>query len=206
MHLLTVTYVSIYFSILMHGVHSAAAPQPTSSPSALLARAQCAEDNCLRALRNHITSASSFCNTYATAVQTATDGFPTFVPTTCGPTRVSSACSCAVTKGPCATNAPAQVVQLPDFEMDTTSTSYDGPWNATDTAGHIFFIEGAAYEGTHVLQVERQPTLVSYPIKIIRRAWPSSLVPASMQIVDYLCSPFLLYSYMGLRCRSHGSV
>ncbi|MCJ1312611.1 Phosphatidylinositol 4-kinase type 2-beta [Agyrium rufum] len=142
---------------LLLGVCSAIpSPEPTSPPSAIIqARAACNEDNCLRALRNQITAASAFCNTYTSATtNTASTGFPTFVPTTCGPSRVSSACSCAVTKGPCATNAPTQVVQLPGFEKDGTApsfqpTNFDGPWNATDTASRIFFVEGDSYEGTH---------------------------------------------------------
>ena len=144
-----IPFLTLLFTPLLK-VSAAAAPSPTSPPSLVLPRAQCNEDNCLRALRNHITSASAFCNTYTTSTNTATAGFPTFVPTTCGPTRVSSACSCAITKGPCATNAPTQVVQLPGFEMDTTApsfhaTSYDGPWNATDTASRIFFVSGDGY-------------------------------------------------------------
>ena len=139
-------------------VSASPAPAPEVTPPALLIprAAQCNEDNCLRALRNHITSASEFCNTYTTSTNTAATDFPTYVPTTCGPTRVSSACSCAITKGPCATNAPTQVVQLPGFEMDPTapgfqSTNYDGPWNATDTASRIFFTTGDAWEGSHFL-------------------------------------------------------
>ena len=148
--------------ILLIGIHqlqvfASPSPAPTRvDPIKLNRRAQCSEDNCLRALRNHITSASQFCNTYTTSTNTASTGFPTYVPTTCGPTRVSSACSCAITKGPCATNAPTQVVQLPGFEKDSTapgfqSTNYDGPWNATDTASRIFFTTGDAWEGSHFL-------------------------------------------------------
>ncbi|KAJ7264549.1 hypothetical protein B0H12DRAFT_1230737 [Mycena haematopus] len=85
--------------------------------------ATCNGDNCLNALRAPaITSiALSFCNSY-------TDGYlygyaaptPTFVPTTCSPQRMSSACYCAdntgnptYTPAPCPTSG--QILENPSF-------------------------------------------------------------------------------------------
>ncbi|MCJ1242118.1 hypothetical protein MMC14_010125, partial [Varicellaria rhodocarpa] len=76
------------------------APALVSSSVALPAaekRALCNADNCLNALKNHAASASAYCTSYTTSVQTATTGFPTYIPQTCGPSRVSSACSCLAT-------------------------------------------------------------------------------------------------------------
>ncbi|MCJ1244144.1 Phosphatidylinositol 4-kinase type 2-beta [Trapelia coarctata] len=55
----------------------------------------CNHDNCYRALAGHSASASAFCATYTTAVQTATTAFPIYAtPCSSTPARISSACSC----------------------------------------------------------------------------------------------------------------
>ena len=88
--------------------------------SANLARRGCNADNCLRALSGNSASASAYCSAYTTATQTATTGFPTYVPAECGPSRVSSACTCLVTPTssptPSACPTGQQVVQNPGFE------------------------------------------------------------------------------------------
>ena len=66
-------------------------------PPAAEKRALCNADNCLNALKNHAARASAYCTSYTTSAQTATTGFPTCIPQTCGPSRVSSACSCLAT-------------------------------------------------------------------------------------------------------------
>ena len=81
-------------------VFAALAPTLVSSgiaPPAVEKRAVCNADNCLNALKNHAASASAYCTSYTTSTQTATTGFPTYIPQTCGPSRVSSACSCLAT-------------------------------------------------------------------------------------------------------------
>ncbi|RFU35040.1 hypothetical protein B7463_g1302, partial [Scytalidium lignicola] len=67
-----------------------------------LAKADCAADNCLRALRatqipGRLQSAQAFCATYTTATSTGEAGLPTYVASNCNgnvASRVSSACSC----------------------------------------------------------------------------------------------------------------
>ena len=75
-----------------------------------LTSAACNADNCLRALRSTPTKASSFCATYTTSSNTAT-AIPTYG-SFCSnsPSRVSSACSCAVTTAPKPTCSPSAVI------------------------------------------------------------------------------------------------
>ncbi|KAK3938539.1 hypothetical protein QBC46DRAFT_343448 [Diplogelasinospora grovesii] len=54
----------------------------------------CAADNCYNQLSRNTPSASSFCATYTTATVTNVAALPTYVSTSCGTARVSSACSC----------------------------------------------------------------------------------------------------------------
>lgn len=79
-------------------------------------RAGCNADNCLRALEGNSVAASSFCATYSTMTSTATTGFPTYIPTSCGASRVSSACTYLATS---TSASPAcstgQVVVNPSF-------------------------------------------------------------------------------------------
>ena len=130
---------------------SSAAASPAASPTPVPV---CNNDNCNRALRASISAASSFCATYTTSTVTATTGIPTYIPSTCGPSRISSACTCVVTKSACAFNAPTQVVQDPGFEAtpdpnvsDSVHSGAGTPWLATDTTGDDFFVQGDGYSG-----------------------------------------------------------
>ena len=82
------------------------------------ASAACALDNCYNKLRSD--SASSFCHTYTTAVNTATTGFPSPVYTSCGPSRLSSACSCLY---PAPTCAPTTVTATQVSTVTATVTA-----------------------------------------------------------------------------------
>ena len=53
--------------------------------------ASCAADNCYNQISRH---GAGFCATYTTTVNTNTGAIPTYVSASCGPQRVSSACSC----------------------------------------------------------------------------------------------------------------
>ncbi|CAF9926114.1 MAG: hypothetical protein HETSPECPRED_006259 [Heterodermia speciosa] len=130
---------------------SSAVASPAASPTPVPV---CNNDNCNRALRASISAASSFCATYTTSTVTATTGIPTYIPSTCGPSRISSACTCVVTKSACAFNAPTQVVQDPGFEAtpdpkvsDSVHSGAGTPWLATDTTGDDFFVQGDGYSG-----------------------------------------------------------
>ncbi|KAL8668245.1 MAG: hypothetical protein Q9202_000223 [Teloschistes flavicans] len=125
----------------------AVTPTPSPSPTPV-----CNQDNCYRALSGSISAASSFCATYTTAIVTASTGTPTYIPSTCGPSRISSACTCVVTKNACAFNAPTQVVQDPGFEQspspkvsDSVHSGAGTPWQAVDTTGRDYFDTGDGY-------------------------------------------------------------
>ncbi|KAJ6476093.1 hypothetical protein C8R45DRAFT_1077097 [Mycena sanguinolenta] len=84
----------------------------------------CNGDNCLKALRNPAitSSALSFCHSYTEGRYGTAAPTPTFVPTTCSPPRVSSACYCADNVGnprytppPCPTSGSGQILQNPSF-------------------------------------------------------------------------------------------
>lgn len=83
--------------------------------------AACNADDCSRPLQGNAAAASSYCSTYTKAIATATTGFPSYIPTTYGPSRVSSVCTCLAssTSGPTTTAQPAcstgQVVLKPSF-------------------------------------------------------------------------------------------
>lgn len=80
-------------------------------------RADCAADNCLRALRatqipGRLQSAQAFCATYTTATYTGAVGIPTYAVNNCKgdvASRVSSACSCIAP----ATTTSASVTTTP---------------------------------------------------------------------------------------------
>ncbi|KAJ7813013.1 hypothetical protein B0H13DRAFT_1925804 [Mycena leptocephala] len=82
----------------------------------------CNGDNCLNALR-HVaitSSALSFCHSYTEGRYGTAAPTPTFVPTTCSPPRVSSACYCADNVGnptytPAACPTSGQILQNPSF-------------------------------------------------------------------------------------------
>ena len=111
------------------------AANPAATPTAI----SCNGDNCLNALLRNSVSASSFCATYTQASVTVVTGLPTYVPTSCIPSRVSSACTC-VDLGPCRPHAPTQVVQDPSFENESLGAldrpQTDSPWSVSDTAGN----------------------------------------------------------------------
>lgn len=132
--------------------------EPLPPPGTLHERSQCNADNCLRALRAHSSSASSFCTTFTESINTATTSLPAYATSACGsplsPSRVSSACSCIVTSTstPCATDAPTQVVGYPGFECPTPTlytTATEGPWTVTDstTPGYTYGPFGNIYCG-----------------------------------------------------------
>ncbi|KAK0710233.1 hypothetical protein B0T26DRAFT_755324 [Lasiosphaeria miniovina] len=77
------------------------------------ALAACAADNCYNQLARRTADASGFCATFTTACVAGVSQLPTYVSTSCGVARVSSACSCL---WPAATTAPATVT------VTTTST------------------------------------------------------------------------------------
>ncbi len=83
--------------------------------------AACNADDCSRPLQGNAAAASCYCSTYTKATATATTGFPSYIPTTYGPSRVSSVCTCLAssTSGPTTTAQPAcstgQVVLKPSF-------------------------------------------------------------------------------------------
>ena len=121
-------------------------------------------DNCNRALHASISAASSFCATYTTSSVTATTGIPTYIPSTCGPSRISSACTCVVTKDACAFNAPTQVVQDPGFEAtpdpkvpDSTHSGAGTPWHAVDTTGKDWFVSGEGHTAPGFWYVPSEP-------------------------------------------------
>ena len=79
----------------------------------------CNGDNCLNALSRSYSSAVTFCHSYTTDLYGTAFPTPTFIPSTCNPQRLSSACYCAdrtsnptFTPPACPTN---QVLQNPSF-------------------------------------------------------------------------------------------
>ena len=134
-------------------------PLPTSAAeldarAVFAKRDTCNADNCLRALRARSSSASSFCTDYTAncAYFRPTESCPplptpTYVPSTCGPGRVSSACYClavpatpTVTPPPCAPSgqppAAAQVLERPSFYYYEDAGYFDiSPWVLTYDGG-----------------------------------------------------------------------
>lgn len=64
--------------------------------------AACSHDNCYRGLARYPLTASQFCSTYTTSTNTAISDVPVGFAAPCSnlPSRVSSACSCIVTRAP----------------------------------------------------------------------------------------------------------
>src|SRR6266566_7029299 len=72
------------------------------------AAAACNFDNCYNQLAHHSGDASSFCAALTmTQTVTAVTGFPTYLSTSCGAARASSACSCLWPAGSTATATTA---------------------------------------------------------------------------------------------------
>ena len=82
--------------------------------------ASCALDNCYRNLAHN--SASDFCSTYTTTVNTATTGLPTYIPTSCY-TRLSSACSCVYPGSMSITSGPATITASTTVTITQVSTT-----------------------------------------------------------------------------------
>jgi len=104
--------------------------------------AACNADKCLRPLQGNAAAASSYCSTYTKAIATATTGFPSYIPATCGPSRVSSVCACLAfsTTGPTTMAHPAcstgQVVVNPNFYgLSPLYTADVAPWTITYNCG-----------------------------------------------------------------------
>ncbi|PSN61480.1 hypothetical protein BS50DRAFT_578478 [Corynespora cassiicola Philippines] len=74
----------------------APAPIPAPTPAPELQKRDCAQDNCMRAMKNRLLTAVPFCSTYTTE---AAATIPTWATAQCqsNPTRVSSACNCLQT-------------------------------------------------------------------------------------------------------------
>jgi len=96
------------------------------SPAALAA--QCNADNCYNQIARF--SASAFCSAFTTATVTAVTGFPTFVSTSCGASRVSSACSCIYPPSACLTVTSTATVTVATF---TTTKSVTATSTVTST-------------------------------------------------------------------------
>ena len=110
----------------------------------------CKADNCLRALQARPTDASAYCTTYTTSVHTATAGFPAYIPQSCGPSRVSSACSCVATATSFPTSTPCptgNVVANPDFFGVNPGDQTLTPWVITNNLGSpgCTFVRGYDY-------------------------------------------------------------
>ena len=111
--------------------------------------AACNSDNCYNNLLHH--TATDFCATYTTTTNTGSVGVPTYVPTSCLASRLSSACTCLY---PSATPAPALTCLLKngDFGIDPwvnqdiineSSYGYNqpvitGPGYASSSAVYVF--------------------------------------------------------------------
>ena len=89
-------------------------PAPTPAPRPLLKRDTCNGDNCLNALRGNSASATTFCDYYTQTLSPTST--PTYVPSTCGSARLSSACYCLGVPTYTATACPTgQAVHNPSF-------------------------------------------------------------------------------------------
>jgi hypothetical protein len=98
--------------------------------SGFVAADTCNGDNCLRALSGASSSGITFCHSYTNGYSVPT---PTYLPSTCGPQRLSSACYCADnTANPAYTPAPcptSQVLQNPSFWRYMATGNVDiRPW------------------------------------------------------------------------------
>ena len=106
----------------------------------------CQGDNCLRALEQG--TATAFCQTYTTAVLTATSAIPTPIASQCDhkPSQVSSACTCLMSTSPCFLNAPSQVVDDPNFDLPAPTGGFNqGPWIIQPTRASGEFV-GPAHQ------------------------------------------------------------
>ncbi len=79
----------------------------------------CNGDNCLNALSRSYSSAVTFCHSYTTNLFGTAYPTPTFIPSTCNPQRLSSACYCADRTSNPTFTPPAcptgQAIQNPSF-------------------------------------------------------------------------------------------
>lgn len=83
--------------------------------------AACVSDNCYNNLNHH--SASTFCSTYTTTVNTASTGLPTYIPTECNYSRLSSACSCLYPVSMSTTSLQATTTTTTTVTVTSVSTT-----------------------------------------------------------------------------------
>ena len=130
MYLKHVTTISVFLApIILAGV----------APFNLDTRSGCNADNCLRALQRKGSAANSFCASYTAATTTEVTstlcqskkriltsnlliGLPSYVPKICGPSRVSSACSCIASQTS-ASQTSASLTSTSQTSTSLTSTS-----------------------------------------------------------------------------------
>jgi hypothetical protein len=127
--------------------------------SGFVAADTCNGDNCLRALKGAGSSAITFCNSYTDYQSVPT---PTYVPSTCGPQRLSSACYCADnTANPTYTPAPcptAQVLRNPSFWRYLATGNVDiRPWVISVPSGVPGCFPASGYSGIHEWEMGATP-------------------------------------------------
>ena len=102
------------------------------------AAAACAADNCYNQLSRHTADASSFCAGFTSTTVTDNGLLPTYVSTSCGTGRVSSACSClwpaaattaTTTSAPPAASCPSASTVTTVSTATITVTSTPSPTN-----------------------------------------------------------------------------
>ena len=118
-----------------------------------------------------LSSASAFCATYTTAINTATTGFPTRATGGCGTAtaRYSSACSCQPTKAnppPTCTPTPSNnLVQNGGFEcgglahwvaVDVPNTSHDLSAGDNSPTAYEFVQQGQPFSPTNVTSLSQE--------------------------------------------------
>ena len=84
------------------------------------AKATCAQDNCYNNLLHN--SASSFCATYTTTINTDTTALPTYIITSCILSRLSSACSCLYPASTTSTSTPTTTPATVTVTVTQTQT------------------------------------------------------------------------------------
>ncbi len=95
--------------------------------------AVCAADNCYNQLSRRPADASPFCAGFTTTAVTDVGSFPTYVSTSCGTSRVSSACSCLWPAAATTTAAPpagsCSIVSTETATSTVTVTTTPSPTN-----------------------------------------------------------------------------
>ncbi|MCJ1419593.1 hypothetical protein MMC32_005948 [Xylographa parallela] len=127
------------FLVLLLGVSTLASPTTTSKTSTLV----CNADNCLRAIRatqspSQLANAQAFCSSYTKGLKVPV---PTYVPTECVPSRISSACSCLPTSvsstssssSHSVTSSPTITGPQPSTTKSSTTSSSSHPTTSSTT-------------------------------------------------------------------------